>query len=130
MSRSQSKKFVEKLEDLKRIELAKEVCLKAEVEELDVVDDSDLSVDSFEYQDRAIAIVDSETRNIIEEQFPEAKVIDRGVGGKEAEDKKFMARVLDVVEVEKPSFIFSFFGSESKVGKRAVEEYFEFRSDW
>ena len=37
-----------------------------------------------------------------------------------------MKRILEAVEVEKPSFIFSFFGSESKVGKKVVEEYFEF----
>ena len=35
-----------------------------------------------------------------------------------------MARVLEAVEVEKPSFIFSFFGSESELEQEMVEEYF------
>ena len=39
--------------------------------------------------------------------------------------KKFMARVLEAIEVEKPSFLFSLFGSERDVDKDSVAEYFE-----
>jgi len=126
MSKSQSKKFEERVKDLERAEIAKTICLKAQKSDdvdFEMLDDYPADCSPI---DRAVVIVDSETRNVVEEKFPEAKIIDVGVDGKEVKDKKFMARILEAVEVEKPSLMFSFFGAESEVDQNAVTEYFEF----